>query len=688
MAFDSKYARLLRLPVIAAMAAGLAAAASAPFSDYLTRLGIDLTLPLAGAFAGEQKEEADIALVLIDETTHNSPPFSEIPDVAWTPHLADVFQAVDGGGPKVMGLDMIFQKTLSTRDLIPGFDRPFLRAIASSARPGRLVLAEVRLSENAITPYQGQILAAGIDNIRSVQIIPDADNVIRRHPPQFDRVDGTVTPSFAAELARRAGAEAAPEGEPFLIDFLTTVETIPAYRVADLYACAQAGRTDVFEAFKDKIVLIGTSLDVEDRHVAANRFVENRQPVIRSLDCGVASTSPKAPPRGTVPGVLIEALAANTLLHDSDPQMMPRRTSFAVSAAIFVLLGVIFFRIQPVIGVVVIFGAAALMWAAGAFMLSAGTVTPVIAWMGGGGIMYTVVYSYRTFLEDQEKRWIRHAFQHYLSPALVDQLAENPDSLRLGGERRRAAILFVDMAGFSKLTGELADRPQVLAAKLNDFLSAVADAIDNHEGYVDKFIGDAVMGVWGAPIEIDRMEVSAAKATLECKKAVEKLSRESKREFGLRAGLSTGDVIAGNLGSRNRFNYSVVGDSVNIAARLEPASKDYGTSILADDDFAAALGDEFILRPVDIVILRGRSEYSVLHEILGLRAEMTPADMDHAAEFARAVELFRNRQFSNAAQMFAKWKNDDQLSAMYHRRATDFASSQPPQNWNGSLTAS
>ena len=670
------------------MAAGLAAAASAPFSDYLTRLGMDLTLPLASALETGAAAEADIALVLIDEVTHNSPPFSEIPDVAWTPHLADVFQAVDAGGPKVMGLDMIFQKTLSTRELIPGFDRPFLRAIAASARPGRLVLAEVRLSENAITPYQGQILAAGIDNIRSVQIIPDTDNVIRRHPPQFDRVDGTVTPSFAAELAKRAGAPNAANDEPFLIDFSTPVNSIPAYRVADLYACAQAGRTDIFEAFKDKIVLIGTSLDVEDRHVAANRFVEDRQPVILSVDCGVVEEAPKAPPRGTVPGVLIEALAANTLLHESAPEMLPRRVSFGVSAAIFALLGLVFFRLQPVVGVILFVLAAGLIWLAGALALSAGTVTPVLAWAGGGAVMFTAVYSYRTFLEDQEKRWIRHAFQHYLSPALVDQLAENPDSLRLGGERRRAAVLFVDMAGFSKLTGELVDQPQVLAAKLNSFLSAVADAIDEHQGYVDKFIGDAVMGVWGAPVELDNIEASAARATLVCKKAVERLSQESKREFGMRAGLSVGDVIAGNLGSRDRFNYSVVGDSVNIAARLEPLSKDYGTSILADADFAAALGDEFILRPVDIVILRGRSDYSHLHEIVGLRSEMTPGGVSMAAEYTRAVELFRNRQFDEAAAIFAKWKNADKLSALYHQRASAFAASPPDRNWNGSLTAS
>lgn len=688
MAFNSKYARLLRLPVVLALAACLAVAASAPFADYVTRLGVDLTLPLAGAIGAPAQEEAEVALVLIDETTHNSEPFSEIPEVAWTPYLAEVIQAVDAGGPKVMGLDMIFQKTLSTRELIPGFDRPFLRTIANSARPGRLVLAEVRLSENAITPYRGQVLAAGVDNIRSVQIIPDTDNVIRRHPLRFDRVDGTTTPSFAAELAKRAGAEIRMGDEPFLIDFLTPVETIPAYRVADLYRCAQAGRADVFKAFKGKIVLIGTSLDVEDRHVAANRFVNDRQPTVRSLDCGVGDAAPKAPPRGTVPGVLVEALAVETLLRDSAPEILSKRASFGASVVIFSLFGFLFFRTQPVIGAVLLVCGAGLIWLSGAYALNMGTLTPVLAWTGGGAVMFTAVYSYRTFLEDQEKRWIRHAFQHYLSPALVDQLAEDPDSLRLGGERRRAAVLFVDMAGFSQMTGELADQPQVLAATLNGFLSVVADAIDAHEGYVDKFIGDAVMGVWGAPIDTGHSEASAARATLACKKAVNELNAGSKRQFGVRAGLSVGDVIAGNLGSRNRFNYSVVGDSVNIAARLEPLSKVYGTSILVDDDFAEALDDEFVLRPVDIAILRGRSDYSYLHELIGLRSEMHASEIDNAAEFGRAVELYRNREFEAAASLFARWKNTDKLSAMYHERANAFAATPPDNNWTGSLLAS
>ena len=685
MAFDSKYARWLRLPTIAALAVGLAAAASAPAADYLTRLGVDFTLPIAKLLRSGSAE-ADVALVLIDETTHNAAPFSEIPEVAWTPYLAEVLSAVDGGGPKVMGLDMIFQKTLATRELIPGFDRPFLRAISQSARPGRLVLAEVRLSETAIAPYRGQILAAGAGNIRSVQIIPDADNVIRRHPPQFDRVDGTTTPSFASELALRAGAAPAPP-EPFLIDFMPPASAIPAYRVADLYACATAGRKDVFEAFRDKIVLIGTSLDVEDRHVAANRFVRDRQPVIRALDCGVAAEGAAAPARGTVPGVLIEAYAANTLLHDSAPQMLPRRMSFGISVAIFALLGLIFFRLQPIIGAIILAGGAGLIWLNGALTLSAGTVIPSLSWIAGAAVMFTTVYSYRTFLEDQEKRWIRHAFQHYLSPALVDQLADNPRSLRLGGETRRAAILFVDLAGFSGLTGKLIDRPQELAAELNNFLSAVADAIDAHDGYVDKFIGDAVMGVWGAPIDMGHLESSAARAALVCRAAVARLNAASAHEFGMRAGLSVGDVVAGNLGSRNRFNYSVVGDAVNIAARLEPACKDYGVSILADDEFARVLDEEIIQRPVDIVILRGRSDFSHLHEIVGLSSEMTAAAIAEAEEFTRAVALFRDRQFEPAAAAFAKWKDGDRLAALYFARAEEFAAAPPASDWNGSLTA-
>lgn len=680
----------MRFPVAAAMAAALAGAAAAPFADYLTRLGIDLSLPLANALhKSDRAAEADIALVLIDETTHNSPPFSETPDVAWTPYLGEVLTAVDSGGPRVMGFDMIFQKTLATRDLLPGFDRPFLRAIAQTARPGRLVLAEVRLSENAITPYQGQVLAAGPDNIRSVQIIPDSDNVIRRHPPRFLREDGGTTLSFAAELAKRGGAPDAPGAagaEPFLIDFSTPVASIPAYRIADLYLCAQAGRMDVFEAFKDKIVLIGTALDVEDRHVAANRFVKDRQPIIRPLDCGVGAEAPDAPPRGTVPGVLIEALAVNTLLHDSAPEMMSRRTSFVAGAAILALLAMAFFWLQPVFGVLALMAGGALVWAGGAVALNSGIVIPTPGWLIASGLMFAAVYSYRTFVEDQEKRWIRHAFQHYLSPALVDQLADDPQSLRLGGERRAAAIMFVDLAGFSTLTVKLGDRPQVLAEKLNDFLSAVADAIDAHDGYVDKFIGDAVMGVWGAPVDTGRNEDCAARAALACREAVARLDAASDHEIGMRAGLSCGEVIAGNLGSRNRFNYSVVGDSVNIAARLEPLGKLYGVSIIVDDNFVRALGEDFITRPVDIVVLRGRSDHSHIFEIVGLKPDMTPDELARVEEFSRAVNEFRDGKFREAGEKFAKWSDRDPLSAMYAEKSRQFAASPPPRGWSGSLT--
>lgn len=690
MAFDAKFARALRLPFLAALSAGLAAVAAAPFSDYAVRLGVDLVLPLSTVIQSEQKgEEADIALILIDETTHNSPPFSETPDVAWTPYLAGIFESVNAAEPQVMGLDMIFQKTLATRDLMPGFDRPFLRAIAQSARAGRLVLAELRLSEIAIAPYRGQILAAGPENIRSVQIIPDADNVIRRHPLRFAREDGSTTLSFATELAARAGADLSKTPDQFLINFLTPVRSIPAYRVADLHHCREAGRADVFEAFKGKVVLIGTALDVEDRHVAANRFVRDRQPTIRDLDCGVGGPASAAPPRGTAPGVLIEGLAAQTLIDGDAPEIMPRRMRFGVSAAIFLVLGWMFFRLQPVAGIGLFAGASGLVWLAAAFALAAGTVTPVLSWVAGGAVLFAVVYSYRTFLEDQEKRWIRHAFQHYLSPTLVDRLAEQPDSLRLGGERRRAAVMFVDMAGFSSLTGEHSESPQTLAAQLNDFLSAIADAIDAHEGYVDKFIGDAVMGVWGAPIDTGAIETSAARAALACKEAVERLNvttrRALARPFGMRAGLSVGDVIAGNLGSHNRFNYTVVGDAVNIAARLEPASKDYGTEILADDPFAKALGEEFIIRPVDCVILRGRSGHSYVHEIIGLRENLSAQAIADAEEFARAVELFRSRRFEEAAEIFAKWKNIDRLSALYFDCARNFAATPPADDWNGSL---
>lgn len=686
MAFKVKTARAARLPALAALSIALAAAVAAPFSDYFARLGADFLVPLAVSMRSSEKPASDIALILIDEATHNAPPFRETPDVAWTPYLADVISAVDEAAPTVIGFDMIFPKTLATQELLPGFDRAFLAAIGESARTGRFVASELRLSETPITPYRGQVLAVGADNIRSIQLIPDADSIIRRHPTHLRREDGSMTPSFAAELAARAGASVS-DGD-FLIDYRTPPGSLAAYRLVDLYQCLEAGRTDVFAQFENKIVIIGTALDVEDRHVGGNRFLARKTPAIRALDCGTDASSAEITSRATIPGVYIEALAVDTIRRDNAPQLVSRAIRFGVSFAIFFAAGLIFFRLPPPIGAAVLGAALAFLWVGAAEALAVGYLTPVLGWLVGGAIVFAFVYSYRTLLEDQEKRWIRHAFQHYLSPALVDQLADHPEQLRLGGELRRAAVMFVDIADFSKRATALSGDPETLTKELNAFLNAIAAEIDSHAGYVDKFVGDAVMGVWGAPVDIDNIEKTAARAALACCEAIDRLNAQGKihAPFAMRIGLSAGDVVAGNMGSEKRFNYTVVGDVVNLAARLEQANKQYKTTILVDDTVAEALGEEFVLRSVDMALFHGWSARLEIFELVGARGALAPEAIEQIQNFERALAAFRNREFAAAAATFSEMQDSDVLSALYFKRARIYAENPPGAAWSGALT--
>ena len=322
-----------------------------PGADYFTRLGGDFMTPLAARFANdvEYYSPSQIVVVVIDETTHNTSPFSETPEVAWTPYLGEVISAIDDAGSKVIGLDMIFPKTLSGRGLAPGYDRSFLRSLAKAGRDGGVVLGETKLSATPIRPYRGQEIAVGgADNIRSVHLTPDPDNVVRRHPAFLPDVKGGQRRSFAAEISARLGQ--APEHD-VLIDFVKRRDHFSTYRFSDLYGCIEAGSTEGFEIFADKAVLIGTALDIEDRHVAGNRLQRHKDFPILASPCGIDDE--KSPPtiyRASTPGVFIEARAVDTFYTASAPVALSRLVALITTLVGLSLLASAFFRIGPAAG--------------------------------------------------------------------------------------------------------------------------------------------------------------------------------------------------------------------------------------------------------------------------------------------------------------------------------------------------
>jgi len=597
--------RIARYGFTALMAVALSIVMVLPGLSVLTRMGEDLTLPF---IAKAERPASPVALIVIDEATHRSPPFSETPEVAWTPRIAAVLNAVGAAGPQVVGLDMVYPTSLDSPAFLPGFDKPLLEAFASLGRANRLVLAEVRFSDQTLTPYPAQKIAAGEDNIRPVTMAPDADGVIRSYPVTAPREFGEGVETFAAEVAERAGRKPT---RPFLIDFRRPASEIPAFRLSDLHHCLEAGDLRPFDSFKGKVVLVGVSLDVEDRHRAANRFTADNQPKVRSLACGPA-TAATTPKRATTPGLLIHAHAVDTVMRASAPAPIGAMGGAALSFVLFLGLGAVYASFRKGIGLVALVLFAGGVFALAVFALGGGTLTPWPQWIIGGIVLFAAVYAFRFRVEERVKRELARSFGRNLSPSLVQLLAEDPKSVKLGGEHRQAAVMFTDLEGFTGFAERNADNPEKIVAKLNALFARINDIIEDHGGYVDKFVGDGLMAVWGAPLPNAKPAAAAAKAALAISDAFDAMAIQAAAQdetpMRIRIGLSFGTVLAGNIGAARRFDYTVLGDPPNRAARLQEACKTYDVGVLADGEFVGALDGAFEARMVARAVLRGSSE--------------------------------------------------------------------------------
>lgn len=610
-----------------------------PLADYLNAAGLDFLLPLRAASEQADAVDSPVVLVVIDETTHNAPPFSETPQVAWTPYLAKALDKVGTAGAAVIGFDMIFPKTLSSPDLLPGFDRPFVQSLYTIGRQGRLILSEARLSDTLIQPYEGQIQAVGgRQNVIPVLLTPDRDGVVRRYPASFLLENGSTINSFANALVARAGYPARKHS--FLIDFASP-QSIPAYRLADLLTCTAGDAPALAEIFKGRIVLFGTTLDIEDRHVAANRFAAHKGLRLTDGLCTAPTARAGTPQinRQSVPGVLLHALAVRTIVSGQDPQVLGRTARGAFSMGLVLLLALGSLHWRSLTGLAMLGTTLVAIWVAAFIGLTHHVLIPYLNWSLLALTSYFLLTTYRVSYEDQQKRWIKKAFRHYLSPALVDQLISNPKLLYLGGEKRRVAVMFLDLADFTALSEELSDDPEQLVDLLNDVLTRFTAVIEKHDGYIDKYVGDAVMAVWGAPVACANPEELCAKAALECRRAFEnfRLAQDQNQTHGLkglRIGLNAGPAIAGNIGSKARFDYTVIGDAVNVAARLEALNKKYGTIILASQEVARRLPPHISTRFVEETSVEGRRATIRLYEIINRRAtkeglSATMSGIDH-----------------------------------------------------------
>ena len=257
-------------------------------------------------------------------------------------------------------------------------------------------------------------------------------------------------------------------------------------------------------------------------------------------------------------------------------------------------------------------------------------------------VAYLAVLVYRNFTEFAEKRKLKTAFSRYVSKDLAEQITEKPELLQLGGERRNITALFLDIENFTNLSEGL--QPQEVVRIINVYFDALAHVIMAHEGSVDKYEGDAIMALWGAPVASTDHAVKACKAALAIQARMAELNKAMGYHLNIRVGLASGDAIVGNMGSAERFDYTAMGDTVNTASRLEGANKFYKTKILVNPGTKEAVdsaGGALVFRQVDTVCLKGKDNAIGIYEVMGLSEGASEDGKKLVEEWHAALEHYK-----------------------------------------------
>jgi class 3 adenylate cyclase/CHASE2 domain-containing sensor protein len=689
----------LRRALVAFLFAVIAGVAVAqPAFDMLSGLSLDILTGLRWHLLGNAHapQESTAVVVALDEETYRTPPFEGTPNVTWTRELGRVLSAVIDGGASVAGFDIVFPvsieqsqvpfgaETLGAR--IRGFDRDWLRSLASAAKQGKVVLGEVQFRDQPIRPSPGQRIAVGQQkNIRPLNAYADPDDIVRRMPFSFE-VDGQRTNGMAVELAARVVGRQPKPPDSSVPNTITLnleggADDIPTYSLADLRACLEKGDAGFFHRqFAGKVVIFGTLLDVEDRRLTSKRFATGPE-AARAPRCALPLPPTTAPVRETLAGVYLHATAVNNLLRGDSVRELGRLGVAAVAIA-FAVAGMAFaFRFGPAAAAALWLGAAIAWILASTLVFKSGLALPLLHPVLASLAALAMGIGYRFAIADKDKRLLRQSFALYLAPAVIDRMLASSRLPELGGEARTVTIYFSDVAGFSTLTERMA--PAEVVALMNVYLSAMTEIIENEGGFVDKYIGDAIVAVFGAPLDDAEHAAHAVHAALRCQERLAEMNRtvDSFRAtpLGQRIGLNSGEVLVGNMGSQRRFNYTVMGDPVNLASRLEGANKFFGTGILASEITREMAGDIAAWREIDSIRVKGRAQPVRVYQ------PVDPAQaMRQRAAFAAysaGLQNWRAGAFAEAADLFAA--AGDKPGTLFALRARRMANAPLSATWDG-----
>jgi adenylate cyclase len=393
------------------------------------------------------------------------------------------------------------------------------------------------------------------------------------------------------------------------------------------------------------------------------------------------------------PGVEIHANVIYQILNDNFIKTMKGWQIFLMVLIFAIVIGLMTIFLKPIPALISVSAIiAGYIIVAFYSFLKLGFWLEIIPVIGSIFITFLGIFIYKYAVEDKEKRMIRGTFSLYVTKSVVDQLLSHPELIKLGGEKKECTVFFSDVAGFTTISEQLT--PEALVHLLNEYLTAMTNIVLKYDGMLDKYEGDAVMAVFGAPVPHPDDPVKACLASLEMQEVLaqmrEKWRREGKPELRARIGLNTGPMVVGNMGSETRFNYTVMGDSVNLGSRLEGANKNYGTYIMMGELTYEKVKDAMLTRQLDLLRVKGKTEPVKVYELLAKKEDGLPANKTQAIEsYNVGLENYFLQKWEIAISYFQKAlevDSTDEPSKVYIKRCKEFMKEPPGSDWDGVYT--
>ena len=430
------------------------------------------------------------------------------------------------------------------------------------------------------------------------------------------------------------------------------------------------------DVFKDKIILIGSTMQ-ELHDDFPTPFLEIKDESGRSS-------------QALMPGVETHANALQTIID----QNYLSEIGFWENLILLILLALVLYIItyylpliwgiiSSVFVVFIYFASSIYLFTDYNFISEITTPIFLIIFSFGGHTFYQYI------LSQKEKKLIQGAFAHYVPEKVVSKILENPDQLQLGGELQVVSVMFSDVAGFTSISEKLT--PTQLVYLLNDYLTEMTEIVLQNDGIIDKYEGDAIMAEFGVPVHYDNHPYMACKSAIEMQRKLKEMrafwKKQNKPMLKARIGINTGEVIVGNMGSRNVFDYTVMGDHVNLGSRLEGANKFYGTDIMISEFTHEYIKDQFYTRPLDLIKVKGKDKPIKVYELIAFKEDKLKDNYLQMLQlYEQGINSYNSRNWDEAIDSFEhciRLVPTDSPSEEYRRRCIEYKFNQPPEEWDG-----